>query len=142
MAAEDMYVHLTSANSRRGKDGTLVSSAIPQLPDAMRISFTIGNDVMVYDPGMGAAAETSRHNFGKVKVFGLPSSDNMVYNDQNGMFFIKAYEDLPVVVHVWMEGTDPACTDLLKGADYSIQLRFEGTDEFNKPLDSRNYARR
>ena len=134
MAAEDMYVHLTSANSRRAEDGTLITSAIPQLPDAMRISFTIGTDVMVYDPGMGPDAESSQHNFGFVKVFGLPSADAMVYNEQNSMFFIKAYKDLPVVVHIWMEGSDPACTDLLRGGDYSIRLRFEGTDENNVPM--------
>lgn len=136
MAAQDMYVHLTSANSRRAKDGTLVSSAIPQLPDAMRISFTIGDEVLIYDPGIGAVSETSQHNFGNVKVFGLPNAEQMVYNDQNSMFYIKAYQDLPVVVHIWMEGTDDACTDLLKGGDYSIQLRFEGTDEDNQPLDN------
>ena len=136
MAAQDMYVHLTSANSRRAKDGTLITSAIPQLPEAMRISFTIGSDVMVFDPGMGADSEISRHNFGNVKVFGLPSANEMVYNDQNSMFFIKAYTDLPVIVHIWMEGTDEACTDLLKGGDYSIQLRFEGTDENNEPLEA------
>ena len=141
MAAQDMYVHLTSANSRRGTDGTLVTSGIAQLPEAMRISFTIGSDVMVYDPGMGDDAEISQHNFGIVKLFGLPSADQMVYNDQNSMFFIKAYEDLPVVVRVWMEGTDPACTNALKGGDFFIALRFEGTDPDGKPLENpRNRA--
>ena len=141
MAAQDMYVHLSSANSRRGADGTLVSSALTDLPDAMRISFTIGQDVMVFDPGMGDDSEISSHNFGNVKYFGLPNADDMVYNEQNSMFYIKAYSDLPVIVHVWMEGTDPACTDLLKGGDYSIRLRFVGTDENNEPLeDPRRYA--
>ncbi len=135
MSAQDMYVHLSSANSKRASDGTLVTSGIAQLPDAMRISFTVGQDVLVYDPGLGPNAETSQHNFGKLKVFGLPNADSMVYNDQNSMFYIKAYTDLPVVVRVWMEGTDPACTDLLKGGDYSIQLRFVGTDEDNNPME-------
>ena len=135
MAAQDMYVHLSSANSRRGADGTLVTSALDQLPDAMRISFTIGQDVMVFDPGMGPDSEISSHNFWNIKTFGLPNADDMVYNDQNSMFYIKAYTDLPVIVHVWMEGTDPACTDLLKGGDYSIRLRFVGTDENNEPLE-------
>lgn len=135
MAAEDMYVHLSSANSKRAKDGTLVTSGIAQLPAAMRISFTAGRDVLVYDPGIGAVSQISQHNFGNVKVFGLPSADQMVYNDQNSMFFLKAYTDYPVVVHIWMEGTDDACTNELRGGDYSIQLRFVGTDEFNKLLD-------
>ncbi len=136
MAAQDMVVHLSSANSRRSADGTLVTSAIAQLPDAMRISFSFGQDVVVFDPGMGADAEISSHNFGNLKVFGLPNADSMVYNEQNSMFYIKAYEDFPVVVRVWMEGTDPACTNALKGGDYSIRLRFVGTDEDNNMLDS------
>lgn len=135
MAAQDMVVHLTSANSKRGPDGTLVYSDIPQLPAAMRISFTAGNEIYVYDPGIGAFSQISQHNFGNVKVFGLPSADQMVYNDQNSMFFMKAYKDYPVVVHIWMEGTDEACTDALKGGNYAIQLRFEGTDEQHQVLD-------
>ena len=136
MASEDMVVHLTSANSKRAADGTLITSDIPQLPDAMRISFTMGNEIYVYDPGERPFSEISQHNFGIVKHFGLPSADQMVYNNQNSMFFMKAYRDYPVVVHIWMEGTDDACTDLLKGGNYSIQLRFEGTDEQNRPLDN------
>ena len=136
MTAKDMNIHLSSANSRRGADGTLVSSSIPQLPAAMRISFTVGGDTWVYDPGMGDHSEISSHNFGKVKLFGLPNADSMVYNDQNSMFDIKAYTDLPVIVHVWMEGSDPACTDALKGGDFTIRLRFVGTDERNQVLDS------
>ena len=135
MAAKDMVVHLTSANSKRGTDGTLVYSDIPQLPDAMRISFTFGDEIYVYDPGMGDFSQVSQHNFGNVKVFGLPSAEQMVYNDQNSMFFMKAYKDYPVVVHIWMEGTDEACTNALKGGDYAIQLRFEGTDEQHQVLD-------
>ncbi len=138
MSAQDMYVHLSSANSRRGEDGTLVTSEIPQLPAAMRISFTVGDDVYVYDPGMGDWSEDSQHNFGNLKVFGLPNSENMVYNDNNCMFYIKAYSDLPVIVHLWMEGTDEACTDLLKGGDYSVRLRFVGTDANHVPLEDSN----
>ena len=138
MSAQDMYVHLSSANSRRGADGTLVTSEIPQLPAAMRISFTIGDDVCVYDPGMGDWAEVSQHNFGEIKLFGLPNADDMVYNDKNSMFTIKAYTDLPVIVHLWMEGTDEACTDLLKGGDYSVRLRFVGTDADHVPLEDSN----
>ena len=34
--------------------------------------------------------------------------------------------DKAVEVHIWMEGTDLACTDELKGSNYSIRLRFTG----------------
>lgn len=133
MAAEDMIVHLTSANSRAGNDGTHVSSAIPELPPAMRISFSVNGTTVVYDPGIGDETYLMGES---IKVFGLPSSENMMYNNQNSLFSIKADTDLPVTVRIWMEGTDDACTDLLKGGDYSIRLRFEGTDEFGNPLDN------
>ena len=45
------------------------------------------------------------------------------------MFWVKKNVDCPVVVHVWLEGTDPVCTDELRNADYRIRLRFVGTDK-------------
>lgn len=131
MAGEDMIVHLTSANSDGQEDGTKVTSENEQMAQAMRISFTAGNRTAVYQPGnaVGNSSESG------LKTFGLPSAENMVYNDKNALFSLKAYQDLPVTVHVWLEGTDEACTDALRGADYSIQLRFEGTDENNQTLN-------
>lgn len=131
MATQDMIVHLSSANSRDQNDGTSISSANSALPAAMRISFTIGNRTHVYDPGMGNTSAAS----GNAKVFGLPSAENMTYNSGNELFSLKADTDQPVLVHVWLEGTDEACTDVLRGADYSIQLRFMGTDEDGNELD-------
>ena len=59
----------------------------------------------------------------------------MTYNGDNELFSLKKETDQPVIVHVWMEGTDESCTDALKGADYSIQLMFVGTDEAGNVLD-------
>jgi hypothetical protein len=126
-----MSVHLTSANSTNKTDGTQISSKNQNLASAMRISFTVGNQVYVYDPGMGAKSYTSN----KVKTFGLASSKNMVLSDDNALFYLTENVDKPVVVHIWLEGTDANCTDALKGADYSIALRFVGTDKQNKILD-------
>lgn len=133
MAAEDMVVHLTSANSDKAQDGTAITSKTQGLVDAMRISFTDGDRTSVFDPGgeMNGSGE-------KNEIFGLPSADKMVYNNANALFSLKAYQDLPILVHVWLEGTDEACTDELRGAEYSIRLRFEGTDEENRPLDGRS----
>ena len=52
----------------------------------------------------------------------------------NAMFSLKEGVDKAVTVHIWMEGTDEACTDELRGSDYSIRLRFTGdkTDDQNK----------
>lgn len=125
MAAKDMIVHLTSAESDTGKgDGTMVSSSEAALPQAMRISFTADGQTWVYDPGAGDFLNSS----GAVKVFGLAPAEDMKVGDNNALFTLKEGEDKPVVVHIWLEGTDPQCTDELKKADYSIRLRFTGTD--------------
>ena len=109
MATEDMVVHLTAENSTGGNDGTAVTSSNPALPAAIRISFTIGNQTRIYDPEGG--------------------------NSEMELFPIKEYTDQPVVVHIWLEGTDEACTDALRGADYAIRLRFVGTDEDGNVAD-------
>lgn len=109
MGLQDMYVHLTPEDSEPGKgDGTKISSENPNLPRAMRISFTVDHETVVYDTAGEQEPE---------------------------LFFLKAEENLPVLVHIWLEGTDEACTDDLKGADYSISLRFIGTDENGEILD-------
>ena len=131
MAEKDMIVHLTSANSSSSaEDGTLISSGNSQLPQAMRISFTADGQNWVYDPGMG----DSLQNSGTLRTFGIGSASAMRISDNNAMFSLKEGQDKAVVVHIWMEGTDPACTDSLKSADYAIRLRFTGTTEDNKPF--------
>lgn len=131
MAAEDMIVHLTSAHSSAKNDGTAISSSVGGLPESMRISFTVDGKTMVYDPGMGDNGENTEN----VRIFGLPSAGHMSYNDNNALFSLKKYVDKEVLLHIWLEGTDEACTNALRGADYSIQLRFIGTDEDGTILD-------
>lgn len=130
MSMEDMIVHLTT-KTEDGQEGTLIGSENPNVPQAMRISFTADGQTYIYDPGMGNGSTTS----GAVKTFGLPSGDNMEYNDHNAMFRLTAEKDKEVLVHVWLEGNDSACTDDIKGASYQIALRFQGTDENNLPLE-------
>jgi len=124
MAQRDMLLHLTS----NGNGGTKVSSATAGLPESMRISFTYDGETYVYDPGRDASAE----KFGSGRVFGLPSADKMVYNTENTLFFLPEGVDVPVVVRVWLEGTDERCTNELKGSEYEIALRFEGTTQDHK----------
>lgn len=130
MSSEDMLVHLTSAHSEDRRDGTLVLSEKAALPPSMRISFTINDATLVYDPGMGDRSQAQ----GTMRLFGLAQSDRMVYGSRNTLFRISAYTDTPVTVRIWLEGTDELCTNDLKGADYSVQLRFVGTDENHRPL--------
>ena len=79
---------------------------------------------------MGSASSTE----GTAKTFGLPEASAMQINEDNAMFSLKEGVDKAVTVHIWMEGTDEACTDELRGSDYSIRLRFTGdkTDDQNK----------
>ena len=129
MAEKDMTVHLTSANSGDGTlDGTLISSQNAALPEAMRISFTADGKTWVYDPGMGNTSDSSSG----ASVFGLPSAETMTTSDDNAMFALKQGVDKPALVHIWLEGTDPVCTDELRSSDYEIRLRFTGTDENGK----------
>ncbi len=114
MAEGDMYVHLTSTGFKGADNGTLVwSNTIPKLPEAMRLAFTVNGTTFVYNPG---------------------DDDISGLTDENMIFFLPDATDVPVLVHIWMEGTDPACDNELKGSDYSVRLRFEGTDENNNPL--------
>ena len=59
-------------------------------------------------------------------IFGLPGAAAMQLTDRNALFSLLEGEDKAVLVHIWMEGTDPACTDELRASDYSISLRFTG----------------
>lgn len=131
MAAKDMIVHLTSANSKSGaEDGTLVMSQNAALPESMRIAFSADGKTWNYDPGMGGTSSTE----GSVRTFGLPEASAMKVNEDNAMFSLKEGQDKEIKVHIWMEGTDPSCTDELRGSDYSIRLRFTGetSDDQNK----------
>ncbi|MBR3640653.1 MAG: hypothetical protein IKN53_01320, partial [Oscillibacter sp.] len=131
-AAEAMIGHVTSS-TEVGEDGTLVSSSKPTLPQSMRMSMTADGNTYVYDPGMG----NSQTNIGNIKNFGLPNALDMVYTNVNALFSMKKGEDKTVVFHIWMEGTDEACTDELKNSDFSIRLRFEGTDEAGNRLSGK-----
>ena len=107
----------------------MVSSKNPNLPKAMRIAFSADGKTWIYNPGMGDTSKTS----GKAQTFGLPISSKMTLTKKNAMFSLVEGQNKPILVHIWMEGTDPACTDQLKAADYSIRLRFTGeTIEKNK----------
>lgn len=132
MATTDMVVHLTSA----GVGGTKIMSPNAALPPAMRISFTADGATSVYHPGMSGS---SRPGYGG-KVFGLASSDSIVYDESNTLFTLKEGVDKEVHVRIWLEGTDPNCTDDLRGAEYSIQLRFVGTDENGNIMEDAHSA--
>lgn len=131
MSTEDLVVHLSSANSRGRQDGTLVTSSIANLPESMRISFTCRGETVIYDPGTSSSYRTSEN----IRIFGLPRADQMLYNDENSLFSMKAETDTEVLVCIWIEGTDEACTNDLKGGDFSIRLRFVGTREDNSLID-------
>lgn len=130
IARRDMVVHLTADPSEQGSDGTQVSSDNDGLPPAMRISFS-AEGTSIYHPGLG---NTSRET-PMGRLFGLPGSGAMTYDDRNALFQLKEGVNKPVKVRIWLEGTDENCTDELRSADYQIQLRFIGTDEDGNLLE-------
>lgn len=137
MAMEDMVVHLTSAASSTGGDGTLVTSDNAGLPPALRISFT-AEQTSIYAPGLGDTWTSTPMG----RLFGLPESGAMTYHQGNELFRLEKGVDQPVVLRIWLEGTDENCTDALRSADFQIQLRFAGTDEQGNLLEDSRTARR
>ncbi|MCQ2561195.1 MAG: hypothetical protein MJ186_04020 [Clostridia bacterium] len=114
-AMGDMYVHLTSTSTPNTNNGTRIwSNSNPDLQKAMRMSFEMPDGrIFTYDPG-------------ETDISGI--------TDGNMLFFLPKDTDIPVQVRIWIEGTDPECNNRLKGLDYSVQMRFEGSDENNNPL--------
>lgn len=132
MATKDVLLHLTADSGKKeGDNGTRVASETARLPEAMRISFTVDGQTLVYDPGLGDTSQT----YGSMRVFGLPPAGQMVYNGNNYLFPLQEATDKTVVMHIWMEGTDDACTNDLKGGDWQISLRFMATDENHVPVE-------
>lgn len=127
MAAKDMYVHLTSENSPGNSDGTLVSAEDARLSNALRVCFTVNGQNYIYDPGMGEGSVTD----GNGRIFGLNDADNMVYSNDNSLFYIEAFTDQEVRVKIWLEGTDEGCVDDIKKQNFTMKFRFAGTDEDN-----------
>lgn len=131
IADHDMNVHITSLSGKDDDAGTLIASQNEDLVRSMRIAFVSDEGTVVYDPYLEVESRTE----GNVTYFTIPNADKMVYNETNVLFKLKAGEDKPVRVLVWIEGTDEACSNDLKGTDYSISMRFEGTDENFKSFD-------
>lgn len=119
---EDVVVRLTGEAGSNGEAGTAFTSNVQGLPEAMRMSFTCDGRTWVYNPNMGATASGS----GQMTTFGIvPGGSSEAAN----MFSLVADTDKPTIVRIWLEGTDPNCTNMVKGADYSVSMRFEGIEQ-------------
>ena len=115
---EDVVVRLTGEAGSNGEAGTAFTSNVQGLPEAMRMSFTCDG----HNPNMGATASGS----GQMATFGIvPGGSSEAAN----MFSLVADTDKPTIVRIWLEGTDPNCTNMVKGADYSVSMRFEGIEQ-------------
>ena len=129
MASKDMIVHLTAQDG--DEEATLIVSDSAPLVKAMRIGFLVDDKFLVYDPDMGDESK----NLDNVRFFGISNDTEMVYNDRNALFFAAAGEDKPVDVCIWLEGSDEECTNELKTEQFSIRMKFTGTDENNIPFE-------
>ena len=105
-----MLVHLNREDSESGaNDGTNISSGNAGLPEAMRISFTADGQTWIYDQG---TADTSYE-----------------------LFSLKANTDKPVLIHIWMEGTDADCVNGKSVEDdpstYDVTVKLAGVASGN-----------
>ena len=122
ISREDVVVRLTGEAGSNGEAGMAFTSNVQGLPEAMRMSFTCDGRTWVYNPNMGATASGS----GQMATFGIvPGGSSEAAN----MFSLVADTDKPTIVRIWLEGTDPNCTNMVKGADYSVSMRFEGIEQ-------------
>ena len=119
---EDVVVRLTGEAGGNGQAGTAFSSSVDGLPQAMRMSFTCDGRTWIYDPNLGSSASNS----GGVTTFGIPVGSSSEVAD---MFNLVAETDKSTIVRIWLEGTDPNCTNMIKGADYAVTMRFEGIEQ-------------
>lgn len=131
MAAKDMYIHLTAESSNGNDDGTLISADDSKLTNALRVCFSTDGYNYIYNPGMSEGSVEDAYG----KMYGLNDENNMVYSDDNRMFFLKAFENKEVRVKIWLEGTDEGCTDDIRKMNFSMKFRFAGTDEDNKLVE-------
>ncbi len=122
MSREDVVVRLTGEAGEGGEAGTQFSSNVEGLPLAMRMSFSCDGQTWVYNPNSGTAAVAA----GSATEFGLGTG---AATEDSNMFDLAANTDKSTIVRIWLEGTDANCTNMLKGADYSISMRFEGVEE-------------
>lgn len=122
MSLNDCVVRLTGENGNSGEPGTAFTSSVSDLPACMRLSFTADGQTWVYSPRSAPGAAASS---GSATVFGL---DSGAATDASSMFSLMASVDKSAVVRIWLEGTDENCTNMVKGADYSVSMRFEGVE--------------
>ena len=118
MSTEDETVRLTGEAGRDGSAGTSITSSVEGLPQAMRMSFTVDGATWIYNPNASSSGL-----YGSASEFGLSSA---AATDSSNMLDLRANTNRPVIVRIWLEGNDPNCTNMVKGADYSISMRFEG----------------
>ncbi len=120
ISLQDSVVRLTGQDGEDGAQGTaFLSSASDSLPLAMRMSFTADGQTWIYDPNVAAGSAAQ----GAATTFGLDANEATA---ASSMFSLTAEQDKSVLVRIWLEGTDSNCTNSIKGADYSVSMRFEG----------------
>ncbi len=122
ISLDDCVVRLTGQAGDNGAAGTAFTSAsASSLPLAMRMSFTADGRTWIYNPNSTLSATSSA----QVTTFGL---DTNRATAASNMFSLAAEQDKSVIVRIWLEGTDANCTNMVKGSDYSVSMRFEGVE--------------
>ncbi|MDD6004731.1 MAG: hypothetical protein PUC68_03595 [Firmicutes bacterium] len=84
---------------------TILNSETPGLISSIRLSFE-SEDIITYDPDMSYSEE--------------------YLTDK--LFSLEANVSKKVIMRIWFEGTDPECTNDLKGKTFSIKFKFTGSE--------------
>lgn len=129
IASADMWVHLTTEDANgEPQGGTGVSTTtvdVPEVVQAVRVSFDASNGTKIYEPNKGTA------------VAGQDTFDltyPMQYTNTTRLVRLSAMQPQRVTVRVWVEGNDPQCQNNIQNANLGVQLCFKGTDDNNQPV--------
>ncbi len=131
IATEDMWVHLTTENTKAGNDdGTKVTtkSQAPKsdVVNCTRVGFETSDSIAIYEPNKATAVNGQN-------TFDLPSG-TMRYSNNTRLFHIKQLTPTKCTMRLWIDGEDPQCDDDVQDADLTVQLGFIGCDENNQPI--------
>lgn len=104
---------------------TLEDGSVAQVSSGSYLEFTLHfisqKEVVVRLTGQDGSDDAA----GAATVFGLDKGEA---TEASSMFDLVANTDKSVIVRIWLEGTDANCTNMMKGADYSVSMRFVGVE--------------
>lgn len=137
------YIYLVADS---GGNGTYVKDAQNTSGDtaanAIRVSFTVGNETVVYEPnadGNNLSTEMAKDNVSGTYNSYVTQKQNkqgVFINSNNGndskyLFSIQADRDQLVTMRIWIEGKDKDCANSIELDDLVAQFQFSSVSRKN-----------